>query len=1118
MTDNNMKIRYIYRFLLLTVMMSAFMACSKDNDFKTEQGSAGGAILPMPDTLTMHPLGDSFQVLYTASDAWTFKLEFSNKDTEWLTVEPSDKSGLAGPITITVKADYNVDENRSCKIIFSSGGKNETMMIVQDKAVLEVTADEDSLNFDWRKDTLKLDVKSNIEWEIDLTDYDNSFSYDVERDQNDRLENNKEILVSTNNPNFGDHDMKAYIRLKPIKRDYSGKIVSNSADLSEKITLTQDFLYFLVEGSNEMPSLEPFSQFGSDYVGSDDSFSSEVTSQTIRVECEEEWELDKSSFADSWGLYVDKDFQYQYYKKEIGREVYVHDLTITLTKPNVEKAVRRDTLQLLLEGLIEGSERKIPVEQDAYEFDIAIGKETHLANNPAVGEGYKTIQLNTRGPWKLAAESDHSGWMEMLYNDSVVPFGEEVSGVGPAEFTVTVDEQNLSFDDLDVNLMFNTGIHENAEVCDTAKVIQDRFRFEFTEKAEDIGKPWSRLDMRSHNATLVSDGPWTLELQDVLGTGAEEWLDVNVVSADGTNVLDIENHTVKGEAGEWVLSLNANGTNNGTVDRIKSIRMTSDIHSQMGGTLPEKASMNFDVTQEKYRFDMVKDAGSIVNTTVEKPSYTSEGELVYEFRMECGAPWRITTCPDWVHFKCNEDECYEDASGEYRTIRMTVDHNVGSNWQRERSGQIVVRSYDGLDFSGAMLEEKKFTIWQDKFVFEVPNSTQTFNFDALPSSSKQIQINTLEDAGWELVDVPDWSGIMTSDKAGRGPRNITFRPSDYGLRTSRNSTLKVRSTVLENSPEIPIKISQEGYKFKFDDSSDYTSTLPAFDELKSKNTDPKTKNIVCDGTWTVYGIPDWLEVKSEGSVISNGASMNGNATLSFNANSTNTALESDNDRKNAQVTLSSEVNGYASLTLTLTVSQDPYVFNVSTNYKNPSDAVSVSQGAISVECSGDWSYATEGDVTVTEKKASSLSFKVPENYKLDPQDVKVTITSEHHKDGDKLEKTFTFTRPKYEFSVAAFKDKTADSEGETITISNLKCTGDLEAEILADADGKIPTWLEIVQQPTDGILKIEVDEYSGGKNAQTRKVQVVLRSEHYKHNEADLAKTITISQNPKSSK
>jgi hypothetical protein len=46
----------------------------------------------------------------------------------------------------------------------------------------------------------------------------------------------------------------------------------------------------------------------------------------------------------------------------------------------------------------------------------------------------------------------------------------------------------------------------------------------------------------------------------------------------------------------------------------------------------------------------------------------------------------------------------------------------------------------------------------------------------LPSSSKQIQINTLEDAGWELVDVPDWSGIMTSDKAGRGSRNITFRP------------------------------------------------------------------------------------------------------------------------------------------------------------------------------------------------------------------------------------------------------------------------------------------------------------------------------------------------------
>jgi hypothetical protein len=327
--------------------------------------------------------------------------------------------------------------------------------------------------------------------------------------------------------------------------------------------------------------------------------------------------------------------------------------------------------------------------------------------------------------------------------------------------------------------------------------------------------------------------------------------------------------------------------------------------------------------------------------------------------------------------------------------------------------------------------------------------------------------------------------------------------------------------VLENGPEIPVKISQDGYKFQFDGSSNYNQTLPAFDELMSRNITPKPKKIVCSGNWTVSGIPDWVEVKSGGSVISNGGSFNGDATLSFNANSTNTALASDNTRKNNVITFTSSVSGYDPLTLTVAVSQDPYVFAVTSDYESPDTPLGNSRGSISVQSSGSWKVKAEGIASTSTSSGSNnvtFDFNMDDNFQLRPQEGTITVTSDDHKAGDKLEKTLTFTRPAYEFSVGEFVDKTADSEGETITISNLKCTGDLEAEILADADGKIPTWLEIVQQPTDGILKIEVDEYSGGKNAQTRKVQVVLRSEHYKHNEADLAKTITISQNPKSSK
>lgn len=282
---------------------------------------------------------------------------------------------------------------------------------------------------------------------------------------------------------------------------------------------------------------------------------------------------------------------------------------------------------------------------------------------------------------------------------------------------------------------------------------------------------------------------------------------------------------------------------------------------------------------------MMKDGGSIVNTTVEKPSYTSEEEQVYEFKMECGAPWKIVSNPDWVHFDSSEND-----SGEYRSIKMIVDHNVGSAWEQTRSGQIVVRSYDGLDFTGSVLEEKKFTVWQDRFVFEVSDNTDELTFGALPSETKKFGITTLEEAGWELVDVLDWHGIPEEKRKGKGPEEISFKPKDYGMRESRSTAFNVKSTVLIDSPKIPIQVSQEGYVFKFDNSSSYDQSLTSFDALKSNNTKPKTKNVLCTGKWTVSDIPDWVEVKSGGSVISNGGSVNGDATLSFNANSTNTAL------------------------------------------------------------------------------------------------------------------------------------------------------------------------------------------------------------------------------------
>lgn len=1112
MIDNNMKIGYIFRLFLLLTIMAVFFSCEKDDKFHFIQEEAdGGALLPMSN-MDVHPLGDSFKVLYTAADSWTVNL---SDNSGWIRIKDAQgnklEKGEAGSTVISIELTPNLQEDRSCKVSFLSNGTKDEFQITQEKAVLQVTAYEDSLNFDWRMSTLVLDVKSNIEWQVNFIDNTNSFSYEVEMDNDDRLVGDKDIRVSTINPNFGDEDKEAIINLTPIKRDYNGNVVVNPVDLSESITLTQDFLYFRVNGTNEVPELSVYSHLGKEYVSTDERFSEQVTSQTIRVECEEEWDFDDTAFSDLWGLEVQKDFVSEYYYNEIGRYVHVHDLKIDVLKPNPEEISRTDTLLLLLNNSIAGAERMIPVVQEPYVFDITTGKEVALANNPMVGNGFQLIHMETVGPWELAAESDHSSWMELLYEDVAVPFGSKVSGVGPVDVAVKVDEQNLSFEDLDVNLLFNTGIHENKEVADTAKVIQNRFRFELTDKAEDIGEPWSRMDMKAHEATLVSDGPWTLELQDPMGATAEEWLDVRAVSAtDASIVLDIENHTITGDAGEWILSMNANCTNNGADNRNKSIHMTSDIHSQMGGVLPDNALLNIDVTQEKYRFDIMKDSGSIVNTTIQRAAYSKEEGQVYEFKMECGAPWKIDEDLDWVHFDTSDD-----VTGEYKTIRMTVDHNVDDGWQDIRSGQIIVRSYDGPDFSGNILEEKRFTISQDRFVFELSDDISTFNFVALPSSAQTFEIKTLDDAGWELVNLKGWEGIIGA--TGTGTSTISMNPGHYGVPTSRSNTFLVRSTVLNKSPEYSVKVVQEGYKFQFDGETSSEAKLVTFDEILSNNT-PQTKKIVCSGQWTISDIPTWLEVKSDGTEISNGSPYKGNATLTFQPRSTNTALEADNTRKNNEITLSSSVSGYAPITLSVTVSQDPYIFSVEPEYDAPADAIIHSRGKAIIKCSGEWTAGPSGLATVEQSegdKDAELYFNLEPNYQTESQKGTITITSKDHKDGDKLQKTLEYTRPAYEFSIDEFKDKTVKADGEIITFSNLKCTGELMAKVSAIA-GSDSDWLTIEQEPTNGVLKIKAESNSG-KDAVKRSARVKLYSEHESKN-SNLARTITITQEPLTSK
>lgn len=1087
--------------------------------------------LPIQDQVAAHPLGDELYIAYTADTTWNIVID---GDEDWVEADipKSDRHGTEN-IIFTVKPNLSSEKDyRECTVKFIMGDdtNGETLnefTIIQTKAVIDIK--DESIEMGWKKHLDSLSIESTIQWTIKCEETDD-FWFDFEQEATKGVEKpglkdndgsgtgkfryeleSEKIKYRTQNNNLDTSDKEVKLTITPYRKDVQGNDQELDPSIVEALTRTikisQDYLIFMVNDSREEVDLGSFSELGSEYVDDSEKIdeNEHICRREIKLTSELGWEKIGSNIAElrkNYGVTLENLPDPTTTEIE-GRAVNVYNLRLSMTKPNPSLEREDYTLRFFTVD-DEDAYREVRFSQDPYIFDF-IQLDQSIDSLKAVNAGDTlAFRIETTGPWKID-EATVPEWMSF----------DPTEGEGTKEIQAVVPDKNMSFENLDRAVRFTTNSFNDA-VEKNLIAHQDRFRFDLKDIDEDMGKAWSRMNTSAHEFTLVSDGAWTLYLDDD-SDEVVEWLNI-VATTDGSEPIAMgKDHRISGAAGTWTFSVNANSFNNETDDRTKAIRLTSDLHKEADNDFwPDRAIHRYDIKQEKYVFKIMHDGTDIstTNTTIGGEAASAYNPGSYEIKMNCGAPWRITDYPGWVSF----DEA--DLSGVgYKTIKMTVGNNVGENWRDSREGDIKVRSYKEYeevpDDSNASGEDKSFHIDQDGFTFEVSLNDEKISeegenipCDALNNTSYKINIKTVDSAGWSITSDSTW--VVPNNKiSGNGSleQPIDIKPGYNGTLDNRDGVVTIKSTALgDNSPTYKVTFNQEAYVFDVESEESYT-----FETLKGDG-QAKTVKIKCTGDWEITGDPTWIKLSED--------SGRGNRDITVSVDSTNTSLIA---RPVSIITVTSTVDGYDPHTHEFKVSQDPYEFSVELPKETTKSALSEFAGTITVTSSGpiNATKTTDedqidllGNDLIADSPNRVVSYKMANNYSTKDVVNKFRIFSEN--DEDNLYKEVTLTREAYIFKSSSLKD------GEVITCGaakdlkrgpfNFKSTGGfLNMDI--SYDGTEKDWLKDSEfDVSKGTLTIEAAE---NKGANPRSATIIIKSNDYNESDAikkELMFKITVGQ------
>lgn len=943
MTDSkNYNMKHIgQKSLLALALIGIFVAsCSKEsqNQFGDNNNMT---YLPISD-IEVHPLGDDIAVSYTSESEWTVAT-----DVNWIEITPS--KGKPGTTALKIVVDPNISNDREAKIKFKLGGVVvDNFTITQDKAVLKVSVD--NLDFGWKKSEQNFKVESNIQWKIQLNDEKKFEVVSHKLDEaigklTDQPEEDSVEIWSAEN-NLSENENKSEIKIVPYKSEKGGKLSSDIASkLSRTINISQDYLIFLINDSRENLNLDNFSELGNNYVQGDGcdfvNANDHVCNREFTILSEMDWDYNVDTL-EAVGGRLEADGEG---KDTImgGRNVKLQKMVLYMDEPNPTREERSFDLKIWAKE-DQTASRTVKVTQKAYKLDLD-DKIVAYANEG----GTDTINIETTGPWKI---KEKSSWL------SVSP----AEGVGDTQVIIAAPRNLDTKTDLKGVVKFTTPIVPEIESDLSVK----QARFEFTVNEDKSLHNLSRLDTGRHEIKIKSSGPWELSL---IGETEEVWLEIPG--------LQLENGKYYCDHGcDTTIYIKATGVNpNLEEDRTMNIKVQSTLHRDSG----EDLNCNFDVVQERFRFDIQKSLSDLTEFNPSSFAAYKDRENTQKFYLKCSAKWKISSDEDWLTF----DQM--SGNGEYCDVKMIASTNKDTS--RVRTAKVIISA--DVDDDGVYGDkERVIEVTQDKFEFNVKSPLE-YNFGPWHADAVTINVNSTDEAKWTISSEDE---VEISLKEGFGSGPFFFKPNDNGdLTKGRSGKVIVKSEVLDCSHVI--SYTQE--KYEFDLSSD---ELPAFDELsKSYKNTPKEVQVTCSGKWSVEA-PDWIDVDSSGT---------GNKTLSFqtedNVSTTGRA---------AIVKIKSTVGEFTH-EKELTIKQEAYDFNV------PVDTVTFeAQGGervFNVSCSGELKLVTSipswlKEVSITNGK---LTIKA-EEYTDTKQDrnAEVTIESEHVGQNQELSKKITITQYK----------------------------------------------------------------------------------------------------------
>ena len=1067
MTDSkayNMKTIVLKPVLALLTACAVFSACSNDKQDVYNNADNGITYLPLPEEMHIHPLGDVINVSYTSDEDW--KVRFSDSYQDWVSMTGSGRAGTS-KLSISVSPNVQSDNDRDLTISFcSTDGKvvYDEFTIFQNVAILEVN--QDSFDLGWKKpeDNKAFTVTSNIQWRMTL-DNASQFAEDTEKvgkicgtlDTEFEL-SDEDVKFTPVENNLDPEDRTAVFTIKPVKLDNDDNEVqltdTDLEKLTKKVSVSQDYLLFLLNGGRYDITLSGFSELGKDYVeANSDSLNvaDHVLTQSFSITSEEEVAFDQAALAAIGGELVEGN--HTEVELPDGRTGIKTEYTLYMNQPNPKT---EDLDHALKFWAVEDPDafRTVNVKQKPYVFDLQT--EDDLSSYINQGAEVKKLTVNTTGPWKLDTEKEQ--WEEWL---SIEP----TSGIGTTELTVTSNGRNLKFDDLKQVLQFSSELHGGA-IAESVEAKQAAFEFEVTE--DDALYALSRVDTDPYDMRVVSSGPWKLEITDESQSG-NDWLGMSVLK-DGETEYTCDSQ----ESSDTPIIVNAKTKNPyEDKDRIVKVTVYSTLH--VDGDWGGKNIKTFEVKQEKFNFKVQNSVAD--ETKFDKTNfaaYKSNSNSV-NFYLKCSAKWQIDTGgATWLSF----DQTSGD--GRYLTLTMTADTNTGD---AQRPATVKIKA--DVDEDGQYDDrEETITVTQDGFVFDVDYDAFG-TFGALNKTYIPVKITTTAEAGWTIT-CDDWIGA--NKKTGSSTTtDLTFTPKDNPNRSPRNDSAVIRSNVTGESFTIPF--SQEAYVF--DDKA--VTTLSTFDELVSK---AKTQNVTVSctdgGGWTIEK-PSWIKVTS-GTSTTDMTKGTGSTTLKLTVDENHLSTASD---RTDYVKIKSDIGGYEKK---VTVKQRKYTWDVLGMGDLELDPDEDESMMITVTSSGKWTAkfdanGSEDFVSITpalgdgNRAAAVATLKVLENFTPDKRETVLTVASEHSSSASSLSKSMKIKQGGYLYDVVV-DDMTFEAKGGQKVVRSLQCTGKLDVSKPSSA-----SWITKAEVSTSGVLTIVVAE---NKETKERNAEITIQSEHYK--------------------